>query len=62
MNEYTFLTVKDLTRMLCIGRDRAYALMRSKAFPSTKIKGRYYVSQDALKRWMKSVEYKEFEL
>lgn len=42
------LTTKDLQVILKIGRDRAYALMRSKAFPSMKIGARYYVTKEAL--------------
>lgn len=56
------LTVKDLQRVLHIGRDRAYALMRSKAFPSIKLGGRYYVSVEALERWLKEYEYKTYVL
>lgn len=56
------LNVKDLQSVLGIGRDTAYALMRSRAFPSTKIGGRYIVAKDALKLWIKSNEGKEFHL
>lgn len=62
MSDCVLLTSKDLAEQLRIGRDRAYALMHSKTFPSTKISGRYYVSKDALGRWIKSVEYKEIIL
>lgn len=58
-----FLTVKDLMRELSIGRDKAYALMRSKAFPAMKIgKSGYRVSEEAFKRWQNMYEYKTFEL
>ena len=56
------LTVKDLQRILKIGRDRAYALMKSKGFPSMKLGGRYYVSEEALNRWLMSYEYKSYVL
>lgn len=56
------LTVKDLQRVLRIGRDRAYALMRSKAFPSIKIGARYYVTQEALNEWLRQYAYKSFKL
>ena len=39
-----FLMVKDLQEILHIGRDKAYALMHSKAFPAIKIGGRYFVA------------------
>lgn len=54
------LDVRDLQKILRIGRDKSYALMHADAFPSIKIGGRYYVSQDALERWLLKYEYKEF--
>lgn len=54
------LTTKDLQQILKIGRDRAYALMRSKAFPSMKIGTRYYVTQEALDDWLRKYAYKTF--
>lgn len=56
------LTAKDLQKILKIGRDTAYALMHSKAFPSIKLGGRYYVTQEALDSWLCSYQYKEFLL
>jgi excisionase family DNA binding protein len=52
------LTVKDLQSMLKIGRDTAYALMHSSTFPSIKLGGRYYVTEDALNKWLTKVENK----
>ncbi len=56
------LTVKDIQKKLKIGRDRAYALMRSTAFPSIKIGARYYVTEEALDDWLRRYAYKTFEL
>lgn len=56
------LTVKDLQIQLKIGRDRAYALMHSKGFPSIKIGSRYYVTQTALDAWLERYEYKTYVL
>lgn len=56
------LTVKELQSLLRIGRDTAYALMHSRAFPSIKIGGRYYVARDALDRWLTQNEYRTFLL
>lgn len=56
------LTVKDLQVMFKIGRDKAYALMRSKGFPSIKIGGRYYVTQKALDEWLEKYAYKSYIL
>lgn len=54
------LTVKDLQLLLNISRDLAYALMHAHGFPSMKIGGRYFVSRDALERWLQRYEGKEF--
>ena len=56
------LTVKDLQPMLGIGRDTAYALMHSRAFPAMKIGGRYFVSKDALHEWISKNAHKSFKL
>lgn len=48
--------VKDLQKLLGIGRDKAYALMKSAAFPSTKMDGRYYITKTAFKEWLKAYE------
>ena len=54
-------TVNDL-RQLGLGRDKAYQLMRSEAFPSIKIGGQYYVDEKAFEEWLKRYENKEFIL
>ena len=54
------LTVKDLQLFLNISRDLAYGLMHAHGFPSMKIGGRYFVSRDALERWLQRYEGKEF--
>lgn len=56
------LDVKKLQEFLGIGRDMAYALMHASAFPSMKIGGRYFVSRDALMKWLDSYEGREFAL
>ena len=54
------LTVKELSEILHIGRDKAYALMHAKAFPAMKIGGRYYVSKSALEKWVEVHTHKTF--
>lgn len=56
------LTVKDLQSQLGIGRDTAYALMHSRAFPSIQIGRRYYVTREALEQWLSQNTYKSFAL
>lgn len=57
-----YLKAKDLQVVMGIGRDKAYQLMHSQSFPSTMIGGNYYVSRDALDRWMVGNERKKFVL
>ena len=56
------LTVKDIQDTLNIGRDKAYTLVHASGFPSIKIGGRYYVSQEALLKWLNRYEGREFVL
>ena len=56
------LDVKELQRALGIGKDTAYNLMRSSAFPSMKIGAKYVVEKDALKHWLQRYQGKEFLL
>lgn len=57
------LGVKDLQKRLNIGRDTAYSLMRSKAFPSMKLGGRYRVSEALLEKWEETYCYgRDFDL
>ena len=62
MVDERLLTTKELQVHLGVGRDRAYQLMHSKGFPSIKIGGRYYVTRDALARWLLQYSYKEYRL
>ena len=51
---YRILTVKDLMEIGALSRDKAYALMRTKGFPSFKIGRNYYVLAGKYKEWMES--------
>ncbi len=55
------LRTRELQDTLKIGRDKAYSLMHSKSFPSIKIGGQYYVSEDELQKWLKQYAYREFK-
>lgn len=52
------LTVKDLQKLLNIGRDKAYSLMHSKSFPSMRLGRSYYVQEQALQEWLVKNRYK----
>ncbi len=61
-DEFKVLSTKDLMDILGIGRDKAYALMKSKSFPSTKIGRTYFVTSDNFKNWMKSIAGKSITI
>ncbi len=46
------LTARDLQYIFSVGKNRAYELLNSKAFPTIQIGGRKYVSWDALQKWI----------
>ena len=56
------LKTDDLKNILGIGRDKAYALMRSEAFPSTKIGRTCFVTEKNLEIWLDNYAGREFEL
>ncbi len=58
--DYSVLSAKELAERLHIGRDKAYALIKSKSFPSIKLGGRYIVTLKALNEWLDQYEYKTF--
>jgi len=46
------MTVKELQNYLGIGKDKAYALVKSKSFPAMKIGGRYYIIKTDFVVWL----------
>lgn len=56
------LDVKGLQIALGIGKDTAYSLMRSQAFPSMHLGGRYMVRKEAFEAWLKRNEGKTYVL
>lgn len=46
------LTVKDIKRILQIGTNNAYALIRSNVFPVIKVGHSYRVPKDSFYEWM----------
>ena len=49
------LNVKDVQRILNIGRDKAYRLMKSSDFPSAKIGRTYFITVENFEAWLKSI-------
>lgn len=54
------LTYSDLQRILNIGPDRAYQLLRSPSFPTIRINNRYYVRRGSLMKWLELYEGRTF--
>ncbi|NCB43155.1 MAG: DNA-binding protein [Clostridia bacterium] len=46
------MTINELQSYLGIGKDKAYALVKSKSFPAMKIGGRYYVAKTDFVVWL----------
>ena len=61
-DEVVILTAKELAERMHIGRDKAYALMKNKSFPSMKLGGTYLVTSKALNEWLARYEYKTFAI
>ena len=55
------LGVKELQGVLHISKDRAYALMRSKDFPSMRIGKKYYVTMENLEKWLQDYTNRTFK-
>ena len=60
--EDEILLTKDLMSYLKIGKDRAYALMHLKSFPSIKIGKTYIVTAEELEKWLDNNKGKEINL
>lgn len=56
------LNVQETQSVLRTGRDKTYALMHSKGFPSIKIGGRYFVDSEALEEWLRKNRYREYKV
>lgn len=61
-DDIKILTAKELSQVLRIGRDKAYALIKSEGFPSICLGKRYIVTDKALNEWLSSYEHKQFVL
>ena len=56
------LTAKDLQRIFSMGKNKANELMNSSGFPTIKIGGRKYVTEQALDDWIKLYQGREYKL
>ena len=51
-NEIKMYTVKDVQSLFRCGRDKAYAIMKTKGFPSVRFGSQYLVEKSALEYWL----------
>lgn len=56
------LTTKDIQDIFKIGKNSAYELMHSPAFPSFSINNRLYVTEEALADWLDTYKKKKFNI
>lgn len=54
------LKATDIMKRLGIGRDRAYALLKSPCFPSTKIGKTYFITDAKFEEWLNDYAGREF--
>ena len=57
MPEIRMLEIKDLQKILKIGRNVAYNLMKMDSFPSIQIGRKYLVEEKALREWLDENKY-----
>lgn len=58
-NNYNILTVKEVSKILKIGKTNTYKLFASKTFPSYRIGNSYYIREEAFDNWLKKIDNKE---
>ena len=46
------LSVKDVRKIFSCGLRQAYEMVRAPGFPRVKVGRKYYISAQALKKWM----------
>ena len=58
--EIEVIRVPQLMSILGVGRSKAYALMASPAFPSTRIGKVYFVTRQNLEEWLNAYKGRDF--
>lgn len=53
VKDRVMLDVKDIMKIMGIGRDKAYDLLHSKQFPIVRVGRRILVHQDVLFAWLR---------
>lgn len=62
MESMKILHLEDIMKILGIGKDKAYALLRSPSFPATKVGRTYFVTEENFYEWINRYAGKEFKL
>ena len=56
------LTAKEVSKILKLGINQTYSLMKNKAFPSYRIGNKLFVTTDALNKWLSNINGREIRL
>lgn len=56
------IDTKTLMGIMKIGKDKAYALMRSESFPSVQIGASFYVTEDDFRQWLNESVHRKITL
>ncbi len=62
MKEHRMYQTEDVRKIMKIGRDKAYALLKSKDFPSIKIGRNYYILEDDFLQWINDYKGGEYKI
>lgn len=62
MKEHRMYQVEDIRSIMNIGRDKAYALFKSRGFPSIKIGRNYYILEEDFLAWLNKYKGGEYQL
>lgn len=60
--EMKVMKVEDVKKALGIGNDKAYALMHSKGFPSTRIGKTYFITEEKFNEWLNKQAGKDIDI
>lgn len=60
-NDIIIYVVDDISKILHIGRTKAYQLMSADAFPSFRLNRRLYVTKNNFEKWLNSNTKKTFK-
>lgn len=60
--QISLIDAKKLMKIMKIGKDKAYALLRSDSFPSVQIGASFYVTEENLRKWLNEAAHKKITL